>query len=144
MYAATANISIPLVLTLVVWVTYNVEGIRGQGVPPVLQELAAARARGHESRRQGLQVRDRGHVAVRALDLPLGAALANILAGHLLLLFWAAGSRVLLGIAALAAITFPIACFFIVLEVGLIATLQAFIWATFTAIYIGGATSESH
>ena len=31
-----------------------------------------------------------------------------------------------------------------VLEVVLVATLQAFIFSTLTAIYIGGATAESH
>ena len=31
LYAATANLSIPLVLTLVVWVSYHVEGIRAKG-----------------------------------------------------------------------------------------------------------------
>ena len=33
-YAATANISIPLVLTLVVWMSYHVEGIRAKGFIP--------------------------------------------------------------------------------------------------------------
>ncbi|MEA2387367.1 MAG: F-type H+-transporting ATPase subunit a, partial [Thermoleophilaceae bacterium] len=32
LYAATANLSIPLVLTLMVWFTYQVEGIRAKGV----------------------------------------------------------------------------------------------------------------
>src|SRR3954471_19031203 len=32
LYAATANLSVPLVLTLVVWVSYHVEGIRAQGL----------------------------------------------------------------------------------------------------------------
>ena len=31
LYAATANISVPLVLTLIVWISYNVEGIREHG-----------------------------------------------------------------------------------------------------------------
>src|SRR5215217_7285415 len=31
LYAATANLSIPLVLTLVVWVAYHVEGVRAHG-----------------------------------------------------------------------------------------------------------------
>ena len=31
LYAATANMSVPLVLTLVVWFTYQVEGIRAKG-----------------------------------------------------------------------------------------------------------------
>jgi F-type H+-transporting ATPase subunit a len=69
---------------------------------------------------------------------------ANILAGHLLLLFMGGGLAVLLGVAALGAITFPLAFVFFVLEVGLIATLQAFIFATLTAIYIGGAVAETH
>src|SRR5262249_10344718 len=30
-YAATANISIPLMLTLIVWFSYNIEGIRAKG-----------------------------------------------------------------------------------------------------------------
>ena len=69
---------------------------------------------------------------------------ANILAGHLLLLFMGGGLAVLLGLAALAILTFPLAFFFFVLELGLIATLQAFIFATLTAIYLGGATAKSH
>ena len=46
-YAATANISIPLALTLVVWVSYHVEGIRAKGLvaylagwlPPGLEDM---------------------------------------------------------------------------------------------------------
>src|ERR1700735_356496 len=32
-YAATANISVTLVLTLLVWFSYHVEGVRAKGVP---------------------------------------------------------------------------------------------------------------
>src|SRR4051794_18264389 len=32
LYAATANISVPLVLTLVVWISYHIEGVRTHGV----------------------------------------------------------------------------------------------------------------
>jgi F-type H+-transporting ATPase subunit a len=69
---------------------------------------------------------------------------ANILAGHLLILFMGGGLVVLLGIAALGFLTLPIAIAFFLFEVVLIATLQAFIFATLTAIYLGGATAESH
>ena len=55
LYAATANISIPLVLTLVVWVSYHVEGIRAKGFDRLPHELAAARPRGHEPVRQGVR-----------------------------------------------------------------------------------------
>ena len=68
---------------------------------------------------------------------------ANILAGHLLILFMAGGLAVLLGLAALGMLTFPLAFVFFILEIGLVATLQAFIFSTLTAIYIGGATAES-
>jgi F-type H+-transporting ATPase subunit a len=48
------------------------------------------------------------------------------------------------GSVVLGLITGTIAVAFFVLEVGLIATLQAFIFATLTAIYLGGAVAESH
>ena len=51
---------------------------------------------------------------------------------------------VLLGVAAVGAVTFPLAIALFMFEVGLVATLQAFIFATLTAIYLGGAASEAH
>ena len=144
LYAATANLSIPLVLTLVVWIAYHVEGVRAKGpikylaswLPPGLENMNPAakgfifiiEAVSHFARLISLSVR----------------LFANILAGHLLLLFMGGGLAVLLGVAALGALTFPLAFFFFILEVGLIATLQAFIFSTLTAIYLGGATSASH
>jgi F-type H+-transporting ATPase subunit a len=70
---------------------------------------------------------------------------ANILAGHLLILFMGGGLVVLLGLAALGLLTLPMAIAFFIFEVGLVATLQAFIFATLTSIYFGEATSaEGH
>jgi F-type H+-transporting ATPase subunit a len=69
---------------------------------------------------------------------------ANILAGHLLILFMGGGLVVLLGLASLGLFTLPMAVAFFIFEVGLVATLQAFIFATLTAIYLGGATAEHH
>jgi len=143
-YAATANLSIPLVLTLVVWVSYHVEGIRAKGffkylaswLPPGLEEMNPV-AKGFIFVIEAIS-----HFA-RLISLSV-RLFANILAGHLLLLFMGGGLAVLLGIAALGALTFPLAFFFFILEVGLIATLQAFIFSTLTAIYLGGATSASH
>ena len=66
---------------------------------------------------------------------------ANLLAGHLLILFMGGGLVVLLGIAAIGALTVPVAILFFMFEVVLIATLQAFIFATLTAIYLGGAVA---
>jgi F-type H+-transporting ATPase subunit a len=69
---------------------------------------------------------------------------ANILAGHLLILFMGGGLAVLLGLTVLGWVTLPIAIAFFCLEVGLIATLQAFIFATLTSIYFGEATAGGH
>jgi F-type H+-transporting ATPase subunit a len=68
---------------------------------------------------------------------------ANILAGHLLILFMGGGLAVLLGLAAAGVLTVPVAIVFFLFEICLISTLQAFIFATLTAIYLGGATSAS-
>jgi F-type H+-transporting ATPase subunit a len=144
LYAATANLSIPLVLTLVVWFSYHVEGIRAKGffpyfaswLPPGLEDMNAP-AKGFFFVIEAIS-----HFA-RLISLSV-RLFANILAGHLLLLFMGGGLAVLLGIAALGTLTFPLAFAFFILEVGLIATLQAFIFATLTAIYLGGATAASH
>jgi F-type H+-transporting ATPase subunit a len=143
-YAATANLSIPLVLTLVVWFSYHVEGIRSKGVvgyfaswlPPGLEDM-------NPIGKGFIFVIEAISQFARLISLSV-RLFANILAGHLLLLFMGGGLAVLLGLAALGAVTFPLAFFFFVLEMGLIATLQAFIFATLTAIYLGGATAASH
>ena len=62
----------------------------------------------------------------------------------MLILFMGGGLAVLLGIAALGWITLPVAIAFFIFEVGLIATLQAFIFATLTSIYFGEASAGSH
>jgi F-type H+-transporting ATPase subunit a len=143
-YAATANISIPLVLTLVVWLSYHVEGIRTKGfiayfagwLPPGLEEM-------NPIGKAAIFVIEVISQLVRLISLSV-RLFANILAGHLLLLFMGGGLAVLLGIAALGALTFPLAFAFFIFEVGLVATLQAFIFSTLSAIYIGGATSATH
>jgi len=144
LYAATANLSIPLVLTLIVWVSYHVEGIREKGFFPYFKSWLPA---GLEDMNPAFKVfifviEAISHFA-RLISLSV-RLFANILAGHLLLLFMGGGLAVLLGLAALGVLTFPLAFFFFILEVGLIATLQAFIFSTLTAIYLGGATAESH
>lgn len=144
LYAATANLSIPLVLTLIVWFSYHVEGIRAKGF---FGYLASWLPPGLEDMNIGAKIFIFTIEAVsqfaRLISLSV-RLFANILAGHLLLLFMGGGLAVLLGVAALALLTYPLAFFFFILEVGLIATLQAFIFSTLTAIYLGGATAESH
>ena len=143
-YAATANISIPLMLTLIVWISYNVQGIRAQGfipyfrswLPPGLEDMNVF------GKAAIFTIEVISHL-VRLISLSV-RLFANILAGHLLILFMAGGLAVLLGVAALGAITFPMAFAFFIFEVVLIATLQAFIFSILAAIYLGAATSPSH
>jgi F-type H+-transporting ATPase subunit a len=144
LYAATANISVPLALTIVVWVTYNLEGIRAKGFIPYFRSWLPPGLEDMNPVGKGLifVIEVISHF-VRLISLSV-RLFANILAGHLLLLFMGGGLAVLLGLAALGALTFPLAFLFFVLELGLIATLQAFIFSMLTAIYIGGATAESH
>ena len=143
-YAATANISIPLVLALISVVAYHLEGVRAKGflgylkswLPPGLEDM-------NVFGRAAIWLIEAISHFVRLISLSV-RLFANILAGHLLILFMAGGLAVLLGLAALGALTFPLAFAFFVFEIGLVATLQAFIFSTLTAIYIGGATAEDH
>ncbi len=69
---------------------------------------------------------------------------ANLLAGHLIILFMSGGLAVLLGLEWLGIFTLPFGVILFMFELGLVATLQAFIFATLSAIYLGGAVAESH
>jgi len=140
-YAATANISVTLVLTLVVWISYHVEGVRAQGFIPYFKSWIPAGVTGAAAV-PIFAIEVISHF-VRIISLSV-RLFANILAGHLLILFMAGGLAVLLGVAALGFITLPAAIAFYAFEVVLIATLQAFIFATLTAIYLGGAVEAHH
>jgi F-type H+-transporting ATPase subunit a len=141
LYAATANISVPLVLTLVVWISYHVEGIRAHGVKGYLASWVPAGVQG-PAKVPIFLIEVISHF-VRLISLSV-RLFANILAGHLLILFMGGGLVVLLGLAAIGVLTLPMAIVFFIFEVGLVATLQAFIFATLTSIYLGGATGEGH
>ena len=145
-YAATANISMPLILALVVWVSYNTEGIRAKGFFGYIRGLVPA---GVEGFMVGpiLAIELLSHF-VRLISLSL-RLYANILAGHLLILFMAGGLVVLLGMGAIASTILGLATgvlgvAFFIFEIGLVATLQAFIFSTLTAIYLDGAVAEEH
>ncbi|HEX8065730.1 MAG TPA: F0F1 ATP synthase subunit A [Thermoleophilaceae bacterium] len=138
LYSATANLSIPLVLTLVVWLSYQVEGVRAKGVIGYLRSWIPS---GTPTRMRpfifGIEIISQ---LVRVISLSV-RLFANILAGHMLLLFMGGGLAVLQGLAALGVVTLPAALLFYLFEVGLVATLQAFIFATLTSIYLGEATA---
>lgn len=141
LYAATANLSIPLSLSLLVWVIYNGVGIKQKGPKGYLLSFIPAGVPGFlVPFILGLELMSN---FMRLISLSV-RLFANILAGHLIILFMGGALVVLLGVAALGVVTFPLAVALFMFEVALVATLQAFIFATLTAIYLGGATADHH
>jgi F-type H+-transporting ATPase subunit a len=139
LYAATANVSVPLVLALIVFVAFNWTGIRTQGPIGYVKSLIPSGVSG----------------PILILIFPLEVIstfmrlisltirlFANILAGHMIILFMSGGLAVLLGLSFLGWFTLPFAVLLYLFELGLVATLQAFIFATLAAIYIGGAATH--
>ena len=101
-YAATANISIPLTLTLVVWFSYHTKASGQEGILRLPEGLDP----GGDDRP--------GRVPIFAIEvisqfvriISLSVRLfANILAGHLLILFMGGGLVVMLGLAALGVLS---------------------------------------
>jgi F-type H+-transporting ATPase subunit a len=139
LYAATANISVPLVLALVVFIIFNWEGFRTQGPIGYVKSLIPAGVHGPMLLLIGpLEVIS---TFMRIISLTV-RLFANILAGHMIILFMAGGLAVVLGLSFLGWATMPAAIIVYMFELVLIATLQAFIFATLAAIYIGGAVSH--
>lgn len=142
LYAATANVSIPLVLSLIVFFTYNVEGVRAKGAWGYLKSVAIP---------PGVS----GGILIMIVPLEIMSQFlrlisltvrlfANLLAGHMLIQFMSGGLAVLLGLEVLAWFTLPAGIAIFLFEVTLIATLQAFIFAILTCIYLGSAVSDHH
>ena len=140
-YAATANLAVPLALTLMVWLAYHYEGIRAKGPVKYLKGWVPAGVTGPAV--GPIFVIEVISHFVRLVSLSV-RLFANILAGHLLILFMGGGLAVLLGLEVVGVFTLPLAIAFYIFEVGLVATLQAFIFATLASIYFGGAVAEEH
>jgi F-type H+-transporting ATPase subunit a len=139
LYAATANISVPLVLAIVVFFVFNWEGIRAQGPIGYIKSLVPAGVHGPML----LLIFPLEVISTFMRLISLTVRLfANILAGHMIILFMAGGLAVILGLSFLGWFTMPAAIAVYIFELVLIATLQAFIFATLAAIYIGGAVSH--
>ena len=139
-YAATANLSVTLALALITFFATHEEGIRyngpiryfkswvPQGAPkPLLALIVPLEVISQFMRLISLSVR----------------LFANMLAGHMLIL-------VMLGLIIIfKALWFaPIAVFFgtgiYLFEVIIVVTIQAFVFALLSAIYIGGAIEPEH
>jgi F-type H+-transporting ATPase subunit a len=121
-----------------VFIVFVVEGIRAQGPIGYLKSLIPSGVSGP------LLILifplEIISTLMRILSLTI-RLFANILAGHLIILFMAGGLAVVLGLSFLGWATLPAGIILYVFELGLVATLQAFIFATLAAIYIGGAVT---
>ena len=138
-YAATSSLSVTLTLALMTFVFTHVEGIRYNGpvryfkswipdVPKALLPLIIPlEILGQFMRLISLSVR----------------LFANMLAGHMLILTFI-GLIFVLETVVLAVIAVPAATAFYLFEVVIVVSIQAFIFAALSAIYIGSAIEPEH
>ncbi len=139
LYAATANISVPLVLALVVFIAFNWVGIRAQGPIGYLKSLVPAGV--HGPMLILIFPIEVISTLMRLLSLTI-RLWANIFAGHIIIIFMAGGLAVILGLQAIGWFALPAGIAIYIFELGLVATLQAFIFATLAAIYVAGAATH--
>ena len=140
-YAAVTNVAVPFVLALIVWISFNIEGVRHHGFRGYVKSLIPEGVKGPMLiLMYPLEIVSN---LLRLLSLTI-RLWANLLAGHLLIDFMAGTLAVLLGLEVIGWLTLPIAVVIFLFEAVLIAGLQAFIFAILAAIYLGGATSQSH
>ncbi len=138
-YAATSSISVTLTLSLLTFVFTHFEGIRWNGpvryfkswIPDVpkamLPLIVPLEILGQFMRLISLSVR----------------LFANMLAGHMLILTFI-GLIFVLESVVLAVIAVPAATAFYLFEVVIVVSIQAFIFAALSAIYIGSAIEPEH
>jgi len=138
-YAATSSLSVTLALALLTFVFTHFEGIRWNGpvryfkswipeVPKVMLPLIVPlEVLGQFMRLISLSVR----------------LYANMLAGHMLILTFL-GLMFVLESVFLAVLVVPAATAFYLFEVVIVVSIQAFIFAALSAIYIGSAIEPEH
>ena len=138
-YAATSSLAVTLSLALLTFVFTHVEGIRWNGpvryfkswipeVPKVMLPLIIPlEILGQFMRLISLSVR----------------LYANMLAGHMLILTFL-GLMFVLESVVLAIVVVPAATAFYLFEVVIVVSIQAFIFAALSAIYIGSAIEPEH
>ena len=138
-FAATSTLSVTLALALMTFVFTHVEGIRANGawsyfkswIPDVpvgmLPLIVPLEILGQFMRLISLSVR----------------LYANMLAGHMLILTFV-GLIIVLENVFLAIIAVPAAALFYLFEVVIVVSIQAYIFAALSAIYIGSAIEPEH
>jgi F-type H+-transporting ATPase subunit a len=139
LYAATSSIAVTLALALMTFVFTHIEGVRANGawgyfrswipeVPKVMYPLLVP-----------LEILSQ---LMRLVSLSV-RLYANMLAGHMLILTFI-GLIFVIESLVLAVITIPAATLFYLFEVVIVVSIQAFIFAALSAIYIGSAIEPEH
>jgi F-type H+-transporting ATPase subunit a len=139
LYAATANISVTLALTLVTFFASHYVGIKYQGFVPYFKHWVPPAPK---AVRPAIAVLEVLSQFLRLISLSV-RLFANMLAGHLLVLMSAA-LVIIIGHWYIGFITTPVGIFFYLFELLLVANLQAFIFAMLSGIYIGFAVEPPH
>jgi F-type H+-transporting ATPase subunit a len=139
LYAATANLSVTLALTLVTFFASHFVGIKYQGFVPYFKHWVPPAPKAVRPIIAVLEVLSQ---FLRLISLSV-RLFANMLAGHLLVLMSAA-LVIIIGHWYIGFITTPVGVFFYLFELLLVANLQAFIFAMLSGIYIGFAVEPPH
>jgi F-type H+-transporting ATPase subunit a len=146
-YAVTSQLSVTLVLALLSVIFSHIEGVRyngwshfnflPSGLPPWSVKTAIPLAL--------MYVLEVISQVFRIISLSV-RLYANMLAGHMLILVSIGLLFILSGVTfwIVAVVALPIGVAFYIFEVVIVVTIQAFIFAALTAIYIGTAIEPSH
>jgi len=138
-YAATSQLSVTLALALLTFVFTHVEGIRYNGPVRYFKSWIPEVPKGLYPLIVPLEILGQ---FMRLISLSV-RLFANMLAGHILILTFI-GLIFVLETLVLAVVAVPIATIFYLFEVLIVVSIQAFIFAALTAIYIGSAIEPEH
>ena len=139
-YAATANLSVTLSLALLTFFVTHVEGVRYNGAGKYVKSWIPA---GVPKFLVGpIFALELISQFMRLISLSV-RLFANMLAGHMLILVFI-GLIFIFESVALAVISVPVATIIYIFEVAIVVTIQAFVFALLTAIYLGGAIEPDH
>ena len=141
-YAVTSQLSVTLVLAVLTVVFTHVEGVRYNGLKYFKSFVPAGVPKAMVPVMAVLETIS--HV-FRVISLSV-RLYANMVAGHMLILVSIGLLFILSGITfwVVAFVAIPIGIAFYIFEVVIVVTIQAFIFAALTAIYIGTAIEPSH
>jgi F-type H+-transporting ATPase subunit a len=138
-YAATSSISVTLALALMTFVFTHVEGIRYNGVRKYFKSWIPDVPKAMYPLIVPLEILGQ---FMRLISLSV-RLYANMLAGHMLILTFI-GLIFVIGNLGIAIVAVPAAAAFYMFEVVIVVSIQAFIFAALSAIYIGSAIEPEH